>query len=158
MALSGEPAPRGDLYISTSLTEEGLNLTIRKPRWLATNLLLLGATIFICVLLFFLADLFTDDARSTGVIVIDALAGSIFFGVLIFVQALPGGVAYLLLLRRIARRVSGLRLRALALLLSPIAMLLLFFLLEAWYPLALALPYGALVRLPRQNHPQLSSA
>jgi hypothetical protein len=133
-------------------------LTFRKPRWLATNLLLLAATIFIGVLVFFLADLFTDEARSAGVIVSDALAGSILFGVLIFVQALPGGVAYLLLLRRIAQRVSGVRLRALALLLSPIAILPLFLIVAALYPLALALPYGAVVRLPKQNHPQLSNA
>ena len=94
-----------------------------RPGWLATNLLLLAATIFIGLLLFFLSDLFTDDAKSRGVIVSDALAGSIFLGLLIFVPALPGGVAYLLLLRRIARRVSGARLRALALLLSPISIL-----------------------------------
>jgi hypothetical protein len=129
-----------------------------RPGWLATNLLLLGATIFIGVLLFFLSDLFTDDAKSTGVIVIDALAASVFFGLLIFVPALPGGVAYLLLVRRIAQRVSGERLRALALLLSPIAILPLFFILETLYPLALALPYGAVVRLPKQRHFPSSNA
>lgn len=128
-----------------------------RPGWVATNLLLLAATIFLGVLLFFLSDLFADEARSTGVIVSDAVAGSFLFGFLIFVTALPGGVAYLLLVRRIAQRVSGVRLRALALLLSPIAILPLFFLLETLYPLALALPYGAVVRLPRQNHPPLSS-
>lgn len=158
MTLLGEPTLRGDLYISTSLPDEGLGLTIRKPRWLATNLLLLGATIFIAVLLFFLSDLFTEEARSTAVIVIDALFGALFFGVLILVQALPGGVAYLLLVRRIGRRVSGVRLRALALLLSPIVILPLLFLVEAWWPLVLALPYGVVVRLPRQNQLPLSNA
>ena len=132
-------------------------MTIRKPRWFATNLLLLAGTIFIGILLFFLFDL-SDDARSTDVIVIDALAGALFFGLLIFVPALPGGLAYLFLMRRIAQQVSGARLRALALLLSPIVLLHLFFLLETWYPLALALPFGAVVRLPEQNHLPLSSA
>jgi hypothetical protein len=158
MTLLGEPNLRGDLYISTSLTEEGLNLTIRKPRWLATNLLLLAGTIFVGVLLFFLSDLFTEEARSTAVIVEDALFGALFFGVLILVPALPFAVAYLLLVRRIAQRVSGVRLRALALLLSPIVMLYLFFLLETWYPLALALPFGAVIRLPKQNHVTLANA
>jgi hypothetical protein len=78
-----------------------------RPRRLVANLLLLGATIFIGLLLFFLSDLFTDDARSTGVIVIDALAGTLFFGFLCYLAALPGGVAYLFLVRRLARRVSG---------------------------------------------------
>jgi hypothetical protein len=129
-----------------------------RPGWLATNLLLLAATIFLGVLLFFLSDLFTDEARSTSVIVIDALFGALFFGLLIFVQALPGGVAYLLLVRRIARRVSGMRLRALALLLSPIVLLPLLFLVETWWPLVLALPYGTVVRLPKQNHLPLPNA
>jgi hypothetical protein len=128
------------------------------PGWLASNLLLLAATIFIGVLLFFLSDLFTDDEKSTSVILSDALAGSFFFGFLIFVPALPGCVAYLFLVRRIAQRVSGLRLRAFALLLSPIAVLPLLFILETLYPLALALPYGAVVRLPKQNHLPLSNA
>jgi hypothetical protein len=50
------------------------------------------------------------------------------------------------------------RLRALALLLSPIVLLHLFFLLETWYPLALALPYGTIVRLPKQSHLPLANA
>jgi hypothetical protein len=74
------------------------------------------------------------------------------------VPALPGGVAYLFLVRRIAQRFSRARLRALALLLSPIVLLHLFFLMETWYPLALALPYGLVVRLPKQNHLTLSNA
>jgi hypothetical protein len=127
------------------------------PGWFATNLLLLAGTIFIGVLLFFLFDL-SDDAKSADVIVIDALAGALFFGLLIFVPALPGGIAYLFLVRRIAQRFSGMRLRALALLLSPIVLLHLFFLLETWYPLALALPYGTVVRLPKQSHLPLANA
>jgi hypothetical protein len=119
-------------------------------RWLTTNLLLLAATIFIGVLLF---ALFNESAD-----VIDAIGLTLFFGVLITVPALACGVAYLVLLRRIARSVSGLPLRGLALLLSPIVMLHLFFVLETWYPLALALPYGALVRLPKRDHLPSSSA
>jgi hypothetical protein len=94
----------------------------------------------------------------------DALAGSFFFGLLIFVPALPGGVAYLLLLRSIAQWVSGVRLRALALLLSPIVTLYLLYVFssnpwpEPFYPLGLALPYGAVVRLPKQNQPPLANA
>jgi hypothetical protein len=118
-----------------------------RPGWLATNLLLLAATIFIGVLLF---SLLIDDG---GVDVIDAIALTLFFGVVITVPALACGVAYLFLLRRIAQGVSGLPLRGLALLLSPIVMLHLFFVLETWYPLALALPYGALVRLPKHVPP-----
>ena len=125
---------------------------------LRTNLLLLAATIFIGVLLFSLSGLFTDDGKSADVIFVDALALALFFGLLIFVPALPSGVAYLFLLRRIAQRVSGVRLRALALLLSPIVLLHLFLILGTWYPLALALPYGALVRLPKRNHLPLSNA
>jgi hypothetical protein len=118
-----------------------------RPGWLATNLLLLAATIFIGILLF---SLFIDDG---GVDVVDAIALTLFFGVVITVPALAFGVAYLFLLRRIAQSVSGLPLRGLALLLSPIVMLHLFFVLETWDPLALALPYGALVRLPKHGPP-----
>ena len=121
-----------------------------RPGWFATNLLLLAATIFLGVLLFFLFDL-SDDGKSTDVMVIDALAFTLFYGVLIAVPALLLGVAYLFLLRRIAQTVSGVRLRAFALLLSPIVLLDLFFVLETWYPLALALPFGAVVRLPKQT-------
>jgi hypothetical protein len=133
-----------------------------RPGWLPTNLLLLAGTVFIVLLVFFLSDLFTEDARSTGVIVVDALAGALFIGFLCYLGALPGGVAYLLLLRRLARRVSGLRLRAVALLLSPIVTLYLVYVFIGWpevlYPLAFALPYGLVVRLPRPNQPPVSNA
>jgi hypothetical protein len=53
---------------------------------------------------------------------------------------LPGAIACLLLVRRLARRVFGLRLRTIAVVLSPLGMLLVFFLLGNFYPLAFALP------------------
>jgi predicted neutral ceramidase superfamily lipid hydrolase len=116
-----------------------------RPGWFASNLLLLAATIFVGVLLF---SLFVDDESLD---VVDAIGLTVFFGALITAPALACGVAYLFLLRRIAQSVSGLPLRGLALLLSPIVMLHLFFVLETWYPLVLALPYGAVVRLPKQD-------
>ena len=78
---------------------------------------------------------------------------------LMCVQAVVGGIGYLLLLERIAQRVSGIRLRALALLMSPIvAVPLLVLGIEKLLPLALALSYGAVVRLPKQNQPPLANA
>ena len=124
---------------------------------LPVNLLLLAATVFVGVLLFLLSDL-AGGPKSTGVVVTDALFGSVFFGFLIFTSAVPGGVAYVLLLGKMAQRVSGVRLRAFALLLSPIVVLPLMLLVTGWWPLALALPYGVLVRLPKQNQLPLSSA
>jgi hypothetical protein len=129
-----------------------------RPGWFAANLLRLGATIFVVVLLYFLSELFADDARSWEVILLDALFGAIFFGFLIYVQALPGAIAYLFLVRRMARRVAGLRLRALAVVLSPIALLFVFFLVEQSWPLAFALPYGALISLPTHNRLPVSNA
>jgi hypothetical protein len=55
-----------------------------RPGWLATSLLLPAATILIGVLLFFL---FIDDG---GVDVIDAIALTLFFGVVISVPAREG--------------------------------------------------------------------
>ena len=102
--------------------------------------------------LLLLSDMFKEEARSTGVIVVDALAGALFFGVLTYVSALPGGIGYLLLLEKVAQRVSGIRLRALALVLSPIVALPLLILgIETWLPLALALAFGAVVRLPKHE-------
>ena len=122
--------------------------TLQGVRWFVVNLLLLGATIFIALLLYFL---FTDDPESAGERVVGALFGSIFYGLLLTVPALPFALAYLLVLRRVARRVSGLRLRAIAVLLGPIAFFSLCFVLENLFPLALAFPYGAIVRLPTPN-------
>jgi hypothetical protein len=99
-----------------------------------------------------------EEAKSTSTIVMDAIGLTLFFGTLVYVQAVIGGICYLLLLQRIAQRVSGVRLRALALLLSPIVALPLILLLEAWYPIVLALPYGAVVRLPKQDQPPLANA
>jgi hypothetical protein len=71
---------------------------------------------------------------------------------------LPGAIACLLLVRRLARRVFGLRLRAIAVVLSPLGMLLVFFLLGNFYPLAFALPYGAVVSLPKPDRLPVSNA
>lgn len=124
--------------------------------WFPINLLLLAGTVFVGVFVFFLYE--AEEAKSTSVIVMDALFGTLFYGTLMYAQAAIGGIGYLLLLQRIAQRVSGVRLRALALLLSPIVALPLIVLLEAWYPIVLALPYGAVVRLPKQNQPPLANA
>ena len=87
----------------------------KRPGWLPSNLLLLAGTVLVGMFLLLLSDLFREDeARSTGVIVVDALAGMLFYGILMYVSALPGGIGYLLLLEKIAQRVSGMRLRALA--------------------------------------------
>jgi hypothetical protein len=123
-----------------------------------TNLLLLAAVVFIGVLVFYLYEVSAEEAKSTSTIVMDAIGLTLFFGTLVYVQAVIGGICYLLLLQRIAQRVSGVRLRALALLLSPIVALPLILLLEAWYPIVLALPYGAVVRLPKQDQPPLANA
>ena len=124
--------------------------------WIPTNLLLLAGIVFIGVFVFLLLD--ADEAKSTSVVVMDALFGTLFLGTLMYAQAAVGGIGYLLLLQRIAHRVSGVRLRALALLLSPIVALPLILLVQQWYPLVLALPYGAVVRLPKQNQPPLANA
>ena len=124
--------------------------------WFPTNLLLLAGTVFVGVFVFFLYE--AEEAKSTSVIVMDALFGTLFYGTLMYAQAVIGGIAYLLLLQRIAQQVSGVRLRALALLLSPIVVLPLILLVEQWYFLVLALPYGAVVRLPKQNQPPLANA
>jgi hypothetical protein len=130
-----------------------------RPGWFPTNLLLLAGTVFIGFLLLLLSDLVKDDARNGAVIVGDALAGALFFGVLMYVSTLPGGIGYLLLLQKVAQRVSGIRLRALALLLSPtVALPLLIVAIETWFPLALALCFGAVVRLPKHEQPPLSEA
>jgi nitrogen fixation/metabolism regulation signal transduction histidine kinase len=126
--------------------------------WFPTNLLLLAAVVFIGVLVFYLYEVSAEEAKSTSTIVMDAIGLTLFFGTLVYVQAVIGGICYLLLLQRIAQRVSGVRLRALALLLSPIVALPLILLLEAWYPIVLALPYGAVVRLPKQDQPPLANA
>ena len=126
--------------------------------WFPTNLLLLAAVVFIGVLVFYLSEVSTEDAKSTSTIVMDALGPTLIFGTLVYVQAVVGGIGYLLLLQRIAQRISGVQLRAVALLLSPIVALPLILLLEAWYPIVLALPYGAVVRLPKQDQPPLANA
>jgi hypothetical protein len=126
--------------------------------WFPTNLLLLAALVFIGVLVFYLHEVSTEEAKSTSTIVMDAIGLTLFFGTLVYVQAVIGAICYLLLLQRIAQRVSGVRLRALALVLSPIVALPLILLLGTWYPIVLALPYGALVRLPRQDQLPLANA
>jgi hypothetical protein len=127
----------------------------KRPGWLPSNLLLLAGTVLIGMFLLLLSDLFREDeARSTGVMVVDAVAGMLFYGILMYVSALPGGIGYLLLLEKVAQRVSGMRLRALALVLSPIvAVPLLILGIETWLPLVLALLFGAIVRLPKQEQP-----
>jgi hypothetical protein len=127
----------------------------KRPGWLPANLLLLAGTVLVGMLLLLLSDIFREEeTRSTAVIVADALAGMLFYGVLMYVSALPGGIGYLLLLQKVSQRVSGMRLRALALLLSPIVALPLLVLgIETWLPLALALSFGAIVRLPKQEQP-----
>jgi hypothetical protein len=127
----------------------------KRPGWLPANLLLLAGTVLVGMLLLLLSDIFREeDARSTAVIVVDALAGMLFYGVLMYVSALPGGIGYLILRQKVSQRVSGMRLRALALLLSPIVALPLLVLgIETWLPLALALSFGAIVRLPKQEQP-----
>jgi hypothetical protein len=127
----------------------------KRPGWLPANLLLLAGTVLVGMLLLLLSDIFREEeTRSTAVIVVDALAGMLFYGVLMYVSALPGGIGYLLLLQKVSQRVSGMRLRALALLLSPIVALPLLVLgIETWLPLALALSFGAIVRLPKQEQP-----
>jgi hypothetical protein len=126
--------------------------------WFPTNLLLLAAVVFSGVLVFYLYEVSSEEAKSTSTIVIDGVGLTLFYGTLVYMQAAVGGIGYLLLLQRIAQRVSRVRLRALALLLSPIVALPLILLLEAWYPIVLALPYGAVVRLPKQNQPPLANA
>ncbi|HET7272137.1 MAG TPA: hypothetical protein VFI90_13750 [Rubrobacter sp.] len=75
-------------------------------------------------------------------------------GVATLSSALPGEIGHLLLLQKVAQRAFGIRLRALALLLSPIvAPPLLLLGVEKWLPLALALSFGAIVRLPKQEQP-----
>ena len=156
--MKGEDRPQGRVGVADTreVSRTGMHRSNR-PGWFPTNLLLLAGTVFIGVLVFFLYE--AEEAKSTTVIVIDALAGTLFYGTLMYMQAVVGGIAYLLLLQRIAQRVSGIRLRALALLMSPIvAVPLLVLGIEKWLPLALALSYGAVVRLPKQNQPPLANA